>query len=416
MPYFYRLIAVCAALLNASPCGAIQPATFIQEAENPFDNDGDNLPDLGYAPVQRSDALENRLATMAKAFGEASMKKSDLDTSDRARQFAFTHLRDVLASHITSGAKSLLSPLGKADVALQMDQEGNFNGSRGSLFTPLLDNEKVLTWSQVGVSQRTQGLVGNIGLGQRWVAGDWLLGYNTFYDSTLRDNLQRAGFGAEAWGEYLRLSANYYQPLNDWQLSEYTQERRSARGYDVTALAWLPFYRHIQTSLSLEQYFGDSVDLFNNGAGARDPMAVKLGVNYTPVPLLTFTAMHKQGENGDTQDNLGLKFNYRFGVPLSKQLSADEVAAASSLRGSRYDAVTRSATPVVSLRKTKTLSVYLATPPWQLNSGETVALKIQVRSRFGIRQISWEGDTQTLSLTAPAKTNNPDGWTVIMPV
>ena len=34
-----------------------------------------------------------------------------------------------------------------------------------------------------------------------------------------------------------------------------------AAGYDVTARA-LPFYQHINTSVSVEQYFGDSVDLF----------------------------------------------------------------------------------------------------------------------------------------------------------
>ncbi|WP_228983377.1 inverse autotransporter beta domain-containing protein, partial [Klebsiella pneumoniae] len=43
--------------------------------------------------------------------------------------------------------------------------------------------------------------------------------------------------GAEAWGEYLRLSANYYHPLGDWQLRDnQTQEQRMAAGYDVTAL------------------------------------------------------------------------------------------------------------------------------------------------------------------------------------
>ncbi|WP_250203361.1 inverse autotransporter beta domain-containing protein, partial [Escherichia coli] len=42
-----------------------------------------------------------------------------------------------------------------------------------------------------------------------WARGNWLVGYNTFYDNLLDENLQRAGFGAEAWGEYLRLSANF---------------------------------------------------------------------------------------------------------------------------------------------------------------------------------------------------------------
>ncbi len=39
----------------------------------------------------------------------------------------------------------------------------------------------------------------NVGVGQRWARGNWLVGYNTFYDNLQDENLQRAGFGAEAW-------------------------------------------------------------------------------------------------------------------------------------------------------------------------------------------------------------------------
>ncbi|MBE8207818.1 inverse autotransporter beta domain-containing protein, partial [Leptospira borgpetersenii serovar Ballum] len=107
--------------------------------------------------------------------------------------------------------------------------------------------------------------------------------------------------------------------------------------------------------------------------------------------------------------------NYRFGVPLTKQLSPDGVAASRSLRGSRYDRVERTNVPVMEFRQRKTPSVFLATPPWDLSAGETVALKLQVRSRHGIRQLSWQGDTQALSLTPPLDSASADGWTVIMP-
>ncbi len=405
-------LMLLALLSGGGAAGA--PATFMQKAQNPFDNDNDNLPDLGMAP--ESDATARHIATVAKAFGEASQTESDLAPGQQARQFAFTHLRDALSKEVTSEAESLLSPLGTASIDLLVDEHGNFNGSSGSLFTPWQDNNRYLTWTQLGVSERSDGLVGNAGIGQRWVTGDWLLGYNTFYDSLLEENLQRAGFGAEAWGEYLRLSANYYQPLSGWRTGDTElQEQRLARGYDVTAQAWLPFYRHVNTSLSLEQYFGDRVDLFDSGTGYHNPMAVKVGLSYTPVPLVTLSAQHKQGESGESQNNLGLRVNYRFGVPLGKQLSAAEVENASSLRGSRYDRVERSGAPVMEFRQRKTLSVFLATPPWDLAPGETVALKLQVRSVHGIRQLSWQGDTQALSLTPPLNGRSADGWSIIMP-
>lgn len=188
-----------------------------------------------------------------------------------------------------------------------------------------------------------------------------------------------------------------------------------ARGYDVSAQMRMPFYQHLDTRVSVEQYFGDSVDLFDSGKGYHNPLAVSLGLNYTPVPLVTVTAQHKQGESGVSQNNLGLNLNYRFGVPLKKQLAASEVAESKSLRGSRYDSPQRNSLPVIEYRQRKTLSVFLATPPWDLQPGETVPLKLQVRSLHGIRHVSWQGDTQALSLTAGANADSIDGWTIIMP-
>ncbi|WP_202300489.1 YchO/YchP family invasin [Dryocola clanedunensis] len=406
------LLTLTYTLLSAGGVASTRQ-TFIGKDEGALPPASAELPDLGMAP--ETDAAAKHIAEMAKKFGEASMIDDGLDAGDQARLLAFTSIRDALTDKVADEAESLLSPWGKANLNLLVDQHGSWNGSSGSFFSPWEDNNRYLTWSQIGFTQQEDGMTGNIGVGQRWVAGNWLLGYNTFYDSQLSNHLRRAGVGAEAWGEYLRLSANYYHPLNGWQDDTETLEQRLARGYDITAQAWLPFYRHINTSLSLEQYFGDSVDLFNSGTGYRNPLAVTMGLSYTPVPLVTFTAQHKQGENGVGQDNLGLKLNYRMGVPLAKQLSSAEVATTSSLRGSRYDSVERSHLPVMEYRQRKTLSVFLATPPWELHPGETVELKLQVRAHNAIRNISWQGDTQVLSLTPPANNHSTDGWSVIMP-
>ncbi len=395
--------------------GAVQaaPNSFIHQAQNPFDNNGDSLPDLGMATP--TGEAEKHLAEMAKAFGEASMTDNGLTTEEQARQFALGQVRDAVSQEVNQHIESWLSPWGNASVDLLVNDEGRFTGSKGSWFIPWQDNSHYLTWSQLGLTQQEDGLVSNAGIGQRWVAGKWLLGYNTFYDNLLDENLQRAGLGAEAWGEYLRLSANYYQPFASWRDSSAVEEQRMARGYDITAKAWLPFYHHLNTSVSFEQYYGDNVDLFHTGTGYRNPLAVNLGLDYTPVPLVTLSAAHKQGESGVSQNNLGLKLNYRFGVPLKKQLSASEVIDSRSLRGSRYDPPERENLPVLEFRQRKTLSVWLATPPWDLKPGETVVLKLDIRSRHGVRTLNWQGDTQALSLTSPAKANDSEGWSIILP-
>ncbi|MDD7995640.1 MULTISPECIES: YchO/YchP family invasin [Kosakonia] len=408
----YKVSSLLILLLAGDVVDAAQNS-FVQQAENPFDNDGDGLPDLGMAP--ENGAQEKHVAEMVKAFGEASMTDNGLTAGEQARQFAFGQLRDVVSDEVNQKVESWLSPWGSANIDFKVDNEGSFTGSHGDWFVPLQDNNRYLSWGQLGVTQQDQGLVGNVGLGQRWIAGDWLLGYNTFYDTLLDDNYSRAGLGAEAWGEYLRFSANYYQPVSSWNYQTATQQQRMARGYDVTAQARLPFWQQLNTSLSVEQYFGENVDLFDTGTGYHNPVAVKVGLNYTPVPLVTLTAEHRQGESGLSQNDLGLKLNYRFGVPLWKQLSASEVAASRSLRGSRYDSPTRNSTPVYEYRQRKTLSVFLATPPWDLQPGETVALKLQINSTHGVRSISWQGDTQALSLTPPANGRSADGWTLIMP-
>ncbi|HAU4331004.1 TPA: YchO/YchP family invasin [Citrobacter freundii] len=402
-------------LLLLPPAGGIASAhpSFLQKAENPFDNNDDGLPDLGMAPESR--AGEKHFAEMVKAFGEASMTDNGLDTGEQAKQFAFGQVRDTVSEQVNQQLESWLSPWGRASVGLQIDNEGSFSGSRGNWFIPWQDNQRYLTWSQLGLTQQDEGLVSNVGIGQRWVRDGWLLGYNTFYDNLLDENLSRGGLGAEAWGEYLRLSANYYQPFSAWQERSATQEQRMARGYDLTALMRVPFYEHLNTSVSVEQYFGDRVDLFHSGAGYHNPVAVKLGLSYTPVPLITLTAQHKQGESGVSQNNLGLNLNYRFGVPLKKQLMVSEVASSQSLRGSRYDFPQRDNLPTMEYRQRKSLSIFLATPPWDLKPGETVVLKLEVRSLHGIRHLAWQGDTQALSLTAGTNTRSAEGWTIIMP-
>lgn len=415
---FSPLRLVAAAIFSAVPAAQAFTGN-ASVADAPFDDPARfhqqlaALPSLG----NPSDGNEwnKRLATIAKSIGEASQNADSSTTfGQQAGVWAFNHFRDEVASRVQSEGQSLLSPYGNAQLDLMVDMQGNFTGTGGDLFSALADEQRYLTFSQVGVRDTLDGLVGNAGLGQRWVTPGWLLGYNAFLDRSFATGQQRASLGTEAWNDNLRFSANYYHPLGSWKNSGDMQQRM-ARGYDITTQSYLPFYRHLGVSLSWEQYLGDNVDLFHSGNRYHNPSALSLGVSYTPVPLVTLSATHKTSSAGETQDQLGLKLNYRFGVALSKQLEASNVAEARSLRGSRYDRVTRSDTPVLNFRQRKTLSVFLATPPWQLTPGESLPLKLQIRHSNPIKAVSWQGDTQALSLTPPADNNQPQGWSLIVP-
>lgn len=84
------------------------PNSFMQQAQNPFDNNGDSLPDLGMAAPTGEG--EKHLAEMAKAFGEASMTDNGLTTGEQAKQFALGQVRDVVSGEVNEQIESWLSP------------------------------------------------------------------------------------------------------------------------------------------------------------------------------------------------------------------------------------------------------------------------------------------------------------------
>ncbi|MFI8415734.1 YchO/YchP family invasin [Serratia sp. NPDC078593] len=372
-----------------------------------------DLPELG-GNAADDQAREKEWATMAKQLGERNLNQV-------SRQQVFTRAESYVIDQATSllqqQAQELLSPLGTAQLSFTVSPEGDFSGSHGQLFSPLYDLDGVLTYSQLGYSQQTDSALANIGVGQRWIAGDWLLGYNTVFDRDVENQRNRGSIGAEAWGNYLRFSANYYHPLSEMarQPSDGIFLSRPARGYDITTQGYLPFYRQLGASLRFEQYRGDNVDLFGSGNKQDDPRAMALGLSYTPVPLVTLKAQHKLGQGGETQDSVELGLSYRLGVPLVKQISSEYVAKAKSLRGSRYDNIERKNLPVLEFRQRKTLQVFLATPPWQLQPGETLPLVVEIKASNKIARVSWQGDTQALSLTPPKNNQDTRGWSVIIP-
>jgi adhesin/invasin len=125
-----------------------------------------------------------------------------------------------------------------------------------------------------------------------------MLGANTFLDYDLSRDHARLGFGGEYWRDFLKLGVNTYYRLTNWKdspaLEDY--EERPANGWDVRAQYWLPTLPQLGGKLTYEQYYGNEVALFGRDNRQRNPHAITAGVNYTPVPLLTFTAEQRQGK------------------------------------------------------------------------------------------------------------------------
>ncbi|NDL63039.1 YchO/YchP family invasin [Acerihabitans arboris] len=408
---FFPPLALGGVIMGLLPLSA---AALTPDETTPAGAEQQTLPDLGSGSLNESDT-EKKLAALAKQLAAANN-----DSADRSwRTYLFNQAKEKMLNQLQQQSESMLQPLGHSSVSLDVSPDGDVSGSAGQLLLPLFDNpNRALTFSQVGVLGTDRGAVANIGLGQRWNTGRWQVGYSLFYDQYLeQESLRRGALGAEASGDYLRFSTNYYYPLSAMKAGQNAERflRQTASGYDMTTRGYLPFYRQLGASVKYERYYGDNVDLFDSGNYRSDPSALEFGVNYTPVPLMSLTATHKQGDSGESQDHYSLTVNYRFGVPFEQQISARYVADAHALRGSRYDLVSRNNTPVLAFKQRKTLSVFLATPPWSLHGGESLELKPQVDARNKITAVSWQGDTHALSLTPPARGDQPDGWSIIMP-
>ncbi|MBN4752215.1 inverse autotransporter beta domain-containing protein, partial [Escherichia coli] len=141
---------------------------------------------------------------------------------------------------------------------------------------------------------------------------------NTFIDHDLSRSHTRIGVGAEYWRDYLKLSANGYIRASGWKKSPDIEDyqERPANGWDIRAEGYLPAWPQLGASLMYEQYYGDEVGLFGKDKRQKDPHAISAEVTYTPVPLLTLSAGHKQGKSGENDTRFGLEVNYRIGEPL----------------------------------------------------------------------------------------------------
>lgn len=127
----------------------------------------------------------------------------------------------------------------------------------------------------------------------------------------------RVGAGLEYWRDFLKLAFNGYILLTGWKdstdLTDY--QERPARGWDVRAQYWLPALPQLGGKLTYEQYFGKEVALFDIDSRQRDPHAITAGVNYTPVPLLAFSAEQRQVDGSKAETRFGVDMNYQLGMP-----------------------------------------------------------------------------------------------------
>lgn len=190
----------------------------------------------------------------------------------------------------------------------------------------------------------------NAGLLWRWLDTDatWLVGGNLFFDRDFDTGAQRASVGVEAATPHWRLFANYYAPLsNAWHAALRDGdnfEERVARGIDLGA-SWSPVrIPSLDLQLKASRWYGDNVELFDDGRTLADPTVWTTRLGWTPVPLFAFAIAHDRAGNGIQDTRLELQLTHRFGRSLREQLEPTTVAHREAL-------ATRLLTPVERERR-----------------------------------------------------------------
>lgn len=304
---------------------------------------------------------------------------------------ARSYLQGQLTSTAQSYVEGLMSPYGKVRTNLSVGEGGDLDGSSIDYFVPWYDNQHTVYFSQFSTQRKDERTMGNMGVGVRHDFNEWLLGANIFYDYDFSRGHRRLGLGAEAWADYLKISANYYHPLSDWKDSEDFDfyEERPARGWDFRAEAWLPAYPQLGGKVIYEQYYGDEVALFGSDNLEKDPRAITLGLNYQPVPLLTISTDYKAGTGDNNDLSVNATLNYQFGIPLKDQMNAENVKASHSLKGSRHDFVERNNFIVLEYREKSPLDVTLWLKADANTAHPECVIKDSPEEAVGLEKCKW---------------------------
>lgn len=331
-------------------------------------------------PGNSSGNLEQQIASTSQQIGS-------LLTEDMNSEQAANMARGWASSQASGAMTDWLSRFGTARITLGVDEDFSLKNSQFDFLHPWYETPDNLFFSQHTLHRTDERTQINNGLGWRHFTPTWMSGINFFFDHDLSRYHSRAGIGAEYWRDYLKLSSNGYLRLTNWRSApelDNDYEARPANGWDVRAEGWLPAWPHLGGKLVYEQYYGDEVALFDKDDRQSNPHAITAGLNYTPFPLMTFSAEQRQGKQGENDTRFAVDFTWLPGSAMQKQLDPNEVAARRSLAGSRYDLVDRNNNIVLEYRKKELVRLTL-TDPVTGKSGEVKSLVSSLQTKYALK-------------------------------
>ncbi|MBX9495618.1 invasin Inv [Yersinia enterocolitica] len=333
-----------------------------------------------------SEELDNS-AEHNEVFNKIISTGTSLAASGNASNITRSMVNDTANQEI----KHWLNRFGTAQVNVNFDKKFSLKESSLDWLLPWYDSASYLFFSQMGIRNKDSRNTLNIGAGVRTFQQSWMYGFNTFYDNDMTGHNHRLGVGAEAWTDYLQLSANGYFRLNGWHQSRdfVDYNERPASGGDIHAKAYLPALPQLGGKLKYEQYRGERVALFGKDNLQSNPYAVTAGLIYTPIPFITLGVDQRMGKSRQHETQWNLQLDYRLGESFRSQFSPSAVAGTRLLAESRYNLVERNPNIVLEYQKQNTFK--LAFSPAVLSGlpGQVYSVGAQIQPQYAIQRILW---------------------------
>ncbi|MEX9949347.1 inverse autotransporter beta domain-containing protein [Providencia alcalifaciens] len=339
-----------------------------------------------YIPPTAPSEEEIKLAQFATKAGQFFTTQPN---HEKTKAFA----KELVTTAASSYLQDWFNHFGSSQIKLVADNKFSLKNSQIDLLLPIYENEESLFFTQGSFHRQEQRIETNLGFGARWYGDNQMFGGNTFFDYDISRGHSRLGLGVEYRRDFLKLSGNSYHRLSSWRNARELVDHsaRPSSGWDLRAEGWLPIYPHIGGKLTYEQYYGDDVALFGTKNLQRDPYSINVGLNYTPIPLITFNAEHRQGKASKKDSRIGLQLNYQFGKSLKQHLDPESVNAFRSLMGNRYDFVSRNNHIILDYKKNDVIHLNI-TDSVTGYTGEKIPLNFTVTSKYGLSYIKWDAE------------------------
>ncbi|MDX7989772.1 inverse autotransporter beta domain-containing protein [Xenorhabdus littoralis] len=341
--------------------------------------------------LRQAAAAETPVRDTESTLANAASRAAGMLKSGHLVDSAKNQLRGMAVSEANQTLQNWLQRYGTVKLQANVDDRGRLDGSQFDMLLPLYDTEKQMAFTQFGLRHIDSRTTANFGLGQRHFLADGMVGYNAFLDHDITRDHTRLGVGAEYARDFMKFGANGYFRASGWKdgkkLTDY--EERPANGFDLRAEGYVPSYPQLGGKLIYEQYFGNQVGLLSEERRQKNPAAFTLGMNYTPIPLVTLGLDRRQSASGGGETRFNVGLNYEIGTPWSRQVDSDALAFKRSLQGGRYDLVERNNQIVLEYRK-KNLIRLMMEARISGRGGAVIPLNISVSAKHGLKDIVWD--------------------------